>query len=825
MIEKQHLDHLSNQIEQANLILFTGAGFSLSLKNKDGKNLPTGAQLAASLWGAVRPDIEFDGSSLEDVFGATYNYNKRLTGQHLKEIFNMDTNGIPDWYAAYTNQPWFKVYTLNVDNFWRYGLSKFNSKRGLTLTSATTSKSVIDKGESPINIVHLNGTYDEIPDHIVFSLEQYSKRLTEFDYHYINFASEFATKSVVFIGTQIDESSFWKHIQLRKSKSKEDGHRELRPRSYLVSPTISAAKKSLLSEYNVVHLPIQADQFAHLLNELVASTAKGLVKIDSELKANSQNNKLCMVNDLVELDSKLVIPSSSDFLLGAEPRWKDIADNKTIFRSFEDEISACIDKSIKIDSNKDKVILLSGTAGDGKSTTAMRVALRYFSDGKKVVWVDYNRKCRPTDVVRQLSDLGGVDLLVIDNTEIYTGSISQILNTVLNEKLVKAVLLTVRSSKADHIINKDELYPYLLNEVSTTKLKDEEILNMLKVLEEKNKLGVLLNKPREFQLKAFKDKADSQLIVALIEATSGKAFNEKIIEEYENLEGASKFIYLTFAMATHFRAALTKEDLLIVSRITPAELLNTVDNFVKRGLLTPKQNGNFQLRHRIISDRIADDISEKGTGKEVLLDLGFISGLKVSQHESLGISRSPYKDLLIKSVNHETLMRMLGKEETPKMYAELEDTLKIFSHYWLQRGRFEIENGNLSNARLFLSHAKALNPNDDYVETAEAHLEFKSAWQNPSASDSLQKVENCVRRLEIQIITRGKLSPYPFHILGSSGYNWFKYSSISREDKIAFLGKISAIVEAGVKLHSSDKSLLELHTQLKKEYLSSAVKR
>lgn len=45
--------------------------------------------------------------------------------------------------------------------------------------------------------------------------------------------------------------------------------RELRPRSYLVTPKLDAARRSLLAEYNVIWLPLDASAFeSDLLSKL-----------------------------------------------------------------------------------------------------------------------------------------------------------------------------------------------------------------------------------------------------------------------------------------------------------------------------------------------------------------------------------------------------------------------------------------------------------------------------------------------------------------------------------------------------------------------------
>lgn len=49
--ERYGIPHLVTQFSQARPILFTGAGFSRAARNRSGKLIPTGTELAKLLWG------------------------------------------------------------------------------------------------------------------------------------------------------------------------------------------------------------------------------------------------------------------------------------------------------------------------------------------------------------------------------------------------------------------------------------------------------------------------------------------------------------------------------------------------------------------------------------------------------------------------------------------------------------------------------------------------------------------------------------------------------------------------------------------------------
>src|SRR5207245_1622655 len=101
-------------------------------------------------------------------------------------------------------------------------------------------------------------------------------RLVAHDAWYLRLSAELSTLPFVFVGTALDEPSLWQYIELRQERG-ERGVKELRPRSYLVTPSLDLAKQALLAEYNVQWLPLRAEEFVQsFLGQLTASRDKGL---------------------------------------------------------------------------------------------------------------------------------------------------------------------------------------------------------------------------------------------------------------------------------------------------------------------------------------------------------------------------------------------------------------------------------------------------------------------------------------------------------------------------------------------------------------------
>jgi len=79
-------------------------------------------------------------------------------------------------------------------------------------------------------------------------------------------------------------------------------------------------------------------------------------------------------------------------------------------------------------------------------------------------------------------------------------------------------------------------------------LNDTDIDGLIGVLETNNRLGILTGASSMARRAAFRDQAGRQLLVAMIQATSGEKFEKKAQDEYLELTGTQRYAYALIAM-------------------------------------------------------------------------------------------------------------------------------------------------------------------------------------------------------------------------------------------------------------------------------------
>lgn len=804
IVEEQYRTHLRNQLERGRAVLMTGAGFSLDAKTRGGNAIPNPAQLRDSLWELAFPGENVDEtSSLGEVFDVALSTNRNNTIAAMRSLLTVDYNTIPLVYQQWFSLPWVAHYTINIDDLDEAVGRRFDLPRPIVAISGMQW----DLPRTPgLLSVHLNGMLKDLPD-VVFSPQQYAQRATGADPWYAHLAAEFSGHTVVFVGTTIDEPSLWSHIELRGNRI---GHRELRPRSYLVTPTVSRARAAMLERYNVHLVRMTHQEFAaEVLRDLASTTTAGLQTIERRTPSTAQ--AVVMLSQLRGTGGT----DPADFLLGREPEWADIESGYAIEREWDRELG-----DFAMDSAPG-VLLLAGTAGSGKSSSLMRLALRLDAEGRKVGIMPANLAIGIGRIREQVAE-AELDVLIVDDADEFGSAAGKLLNDLARDNPRMLIGAGIRSAKLETLGIIDDLTDTIYSRHDVPHLEDSDIDLLIDALDRANRLGALRGLTLNQRRQKFTSAADRQLLVAMIETTSDQRFSDKIVEECSALSGRQEFIYAAIALATGFRQFLTPQEVLLASGSASNEELNALQQLENMKLVRRTNQNQLRLRHRVIADKVVDHYVFMGLLGPVLEGLLFAlatgAGPSMPRH-------SREQKMLVRLLNHKLMIQLSGNNvQIPRSaYGAVESLLANDPHFWLQRGRFETEAGNADLAQNFCDQARSLAPNDPYVLTAWAAITLKRAAADPTAPSSSDRADEAFEVLELAIAARGNDSPLPYHVLGSQGLSWFRRATMGTDAKKRLLEYLRAYMREGSGRHPKSRELQELRTEFDREYLMLSV--
>jgi Mrp family chromosome partitioning ATPase len=557
-----------------------------------------------------------------------------------------------------------------------------------------------------------------------------------------------------------------------------------------------------------------AEEFVDkVLDELRPATKKGLDYLVST--ATSEKESDGRLKDVSELANNPT--AQNEFLLGSEPIWADIQANRAISRECDTTLWNQVSGALRREKTKGLVII-TGTAGSGKSTSLMRLCLRLAADGVHVGWVDHHSDINPRQIRDAMRDEKAPAVLAIDDADMYGPELAVWIRELILTESAPLVVVATRSGKVDRVLSPLVLRDIPKDETAMPPLADADIGLLIELLEHEKRLGILTGRSRAEQEYAFREQAGRQLLVAMIQATSGKKFEEKAVQELLDLEQDGQRIYALLAVASSFRFGLTRDEILIASSDFTNAALNAVQHLVGRHIVAERDGGYVWARHRRIAEIITDELARTGQLGTPVIGLARLAAAKVSP--TLRRADRAWR-MLIAFINHAFLHRTIGCEVSRNLYGSLESVLSWDFHFWLQRGSLEVEEGDLNLAEHFLSTARSLSPDDVYLQTEWAYLQFRKACANPSAKDSPELVKEASETLES--LTNRVGDPYPYHILGSQGLSWARRGIPNPQDKEAYLKRLIKRTEEGYRKYPKEQDLQQILSDLRREQLDIAV--
>lgn len=822
--------YIKRLIQRNEVILFLGSGFSFEAKNQLGEKFPMGWKLGEKIWEFLGYDGDYDNTSLAEMYQVFLSSGKRKKTEKIEFLDkNLLTSDIPDLYQEITKPFWYKIYTLNIDDL----LDKVYARAGKNLDILkypTDEYKERDQSLSRTQTVYLNGKLPCDPDELIFSFKQYTKAALAEQRLYAQFVYEYATKPVIFIGTDLNEPLFEKYIESREGKQ---GYAENRPKSFLITPNLSQVKKENLKNlYNIVHISAGTNEFLQWIKsitaelksqeEILRGTFPNFIDIYSYSKIS--NAKWESIRDFAESFNRIPIDyklkgDRSAYLLGASPRWEDIFKQRDITRPITDKLLNFISDELQSD-NKLKVLSLSGTAGSGKSTVLKRLGLGLTQNGHTTFLSYSDSLPKFRRIVDVLENIGQRVVLLFDNADNVISLLPSLIKELEKLEFAPILVLSTRPRYLGNLTSK--LDPILkIKKFRIDDLTDNEIYDLIDKLDEENLLGKLNGLTRARQYREFSFVAKKQILIALKEATSGMKFNEIIKSEYDLIDDyEAKVLCLCVALCTQFGYTNSKQDIVGFSKKTHSEALHHLNNSLRGTIIFvgPTEN-KLMLRHRILADYIIRYCTNLETLKDAYIRV--LSILAPELKKGAGYSRkfSLYKNL----INHKSLYFLFKKniEHARYIYESITKYFNDDSQFWLQYSSLEIEGtaGNLDLAENYLSQAESLNPHSYFIKNAKCNLLYKKSLIQDGFTDAFYYKEEADEIANALILAEGKDDPYIYHIYSRGVYNYIKKWVKTEDIKAKMLNDLLKTIKTGITFHPLNDRLTTIYSSVNRAYL------
>lgn len=303
-------------------------------------------------------------------------------------------------------------------------------------------------------------------------------------------------------------------------------------------------------------------------------------------------------------------------------------------------------------------------------------------------------------------------------------------------------------------------------EIAMPDLSESDVMMILDKLSEFGFLGVLREKSRPDQMRAFMERAKRQLLVALREATSGKEFDTILEGEFGELTSEARLAYTICCIAvTQGAPGVYRKHLSPCIPKTSFTKGVVIDDLL-RGVLVPSNEAGTLLRprHGVIAQLIANHIAPAELRYEAIK----VFLTQVSNHivPNQIKKRTPPFLAYRGMVNADGLYSLLAGD-TEALLSIYEEVRQFYDQdflFWLQYAMAHVRAGNLDTAENFLNQSLGLrkpewNHQAQHQKGILYLLQAISA-NNPAAMR--QRAQEGMEILLIQMRERGDHDSYPY---------------------------------------------------------------
>lgn len=821
---------LLDAVKDQRAVLFLGSGASRGADHPQRKSIPTGDGLRDMIC-----DKYFGGSlknrSLMAVSAMAAN-EVGLTAfqKYIKELFY--PFGPASFHELIPTFRWRALVTTNYDLIVEraYETAKDRLQNLVcTLKDGDLYDSRMNEVSNPVGYYKLHGcisayTDESIP--LILSNEQYASYEKNRKRFYGRFQDLGYECPIIFVGYSISDP----HIQRILFDLTDPNVK--RPMYYLVLPGIDPHEVRYWAAHRVTCVDATFSDFLNSLDRSIPSAARSLpisigggqlsirhhYRVANAAESSALEAFLRTDATHVHVGMNAGAQDAKKFYRGYDEGFGGIIQNLDVKRSLSD--SLLLDAILpENETRPPEFHLLTGPAGNGKSITLKRIAWEAAASYEKLVLYANGPAGIRAEPLEEIYQLTGKRIhLFVDHIAIVRDELLSLLKSSASKNLPLTVVGAERDNEWN--IYCDQLEPFLTQEFPVRYLSETEARELISLLDRHNALGQLKDYKDEDRLKAFTQRAERQLLVALHEATLGIPFEEIVQDEFERIEPAkARDVYLAICALHQFgapvRAGLISRAYGVSFEDFRRDLIHPLENVV---LVMDAKHSNdvfYKARHQHVASIVFNRVLTKPEDKfDLLIDL--IS--------SMNVDYSSDRETFGRIVKGRGVAELFPNIELGRLfYDRVEEVAAAEAFVPHQRAVFEMAHagGSLVLAEEAARRAYEMNPHSRGIRHTQGEVARRMANQtdDPVKKQALrritrEKIANELSRMnEYDLNTRARLAVDEFRdeleVLSSEA---------DKEKNPSFLAALKdaeLAIQRGIQMYPESAEILAVDAQLR----------
>jgi Holliday junction resolvasome RuvABC ATP-dependent DNA helicase subunit len=681
--EAPMLPDIKNAYLTGRLMLLLGAGASHGSHDSDNLELPMGDELANELAGFM--GWPYNGEPLGAVYSAINAIDSaRLQAFLRKRLTN--TKPSPELQAI-ASFPWARIFTLNIDDCTETALRK-SKAQSVQIFARNSPLEEIDPIFGSVQLIKLNGSADRPEDGFIFSPQEYGEGSNRLPVWYRELGQNHSNYTFLFVGSKLNEPLFQHAMAEMRSVLKRAPLR-----GYVITPSASEIEKYHLNSFNLLHVPGTLKNFAEWLAHEMPKPPSGwdlatarrpelrnLHRALTDLQKRALNSvTLVSADNLPRSKADNTLGAIREFYKGFKPQWTDILDGVPAELGFITDFS----KLVEVHERK-KCIALVGPAGSGKTTTLMVAALHISKASNIPVYFLREAVSDLKEVVVALEQINNSAFyLFIDKLEGMHNEVAELLASSQTRHIciVASERLNIWNRRVKAIVE-----PCVSKTFVVEKIRKPDVSDILAKLEKFGPWTRLQPMTSEQRVKEIFNKADRQLLIGLMEATTGLGFTQIIARDFKNVgDDRHKMFLVIVGLASIHRSTLSSQIVgSALSNLSIAEDVNMMSRDTEGIIVT--NSGKYSARHPVYVRELFEKIVPIDMIRNCL-----IAVLEAfSDYETPVIKNVGKADgVVFKSIiNHRFAKEIMrgDEEKTLSIYKAFETKFHIDGLYWLQYG-------------------------------------------------------------------------------------------------------------------------------------------